>query len=184
MCAGGFRFLPPILLDALVCLANSQYCPMELKNYRILARCLHRISRMTTQPSQRSRPLVAIINTALESIELLEAVLADEGMDSVSAYNYEFKRGDRDLEAFFGEHQPDAVIYDIGIPYLENWKYFREQVLAPQYLPEQRFVITTTNRTVLEMLVGPTAACELVGRPYDLDTIADSVKHAINTRSE
>src|SRR5256885_1339151 len=60
----------------------------------------------THQPPQRSRPLVAIINTATETIELLSDLLADEGMDAVSAYVTDFKRGQRSLEDFFAEHQP------------------------------------------------------------------------------
>jgi hypothetical protein len=139
---------------------------------------------MSTQPAQRSRPLVAIINTALESIELLEELLADEDMDTVSAYVFEFKRGERDLRAFFEEHRPDVVVFDIAIPYVENWRYFQDHVLKLNVLPEQCFVLTTTNRTVLEMLVGPTSVCELVGRPYDLDAIVTAIKHVMAAGAE
>ena len=133
----------------------------------------------TNQPLQRARPLVAIINTALETIELFQYLLADEGMDTVSAYVTEFKRGERDLASFFAKHQPNAVVYDIALPYVENWQFFQEQVLAPHFLPESCFVVTTTNRSVLEVLVGPTSACELIGRPFDLESILVAVKQAI-----
>jgi len=134
---------------------------------------------MDTHASQRSRPLVTIINTALESIELLEELLADEDIDTLSEYVHKFKRGKRDLRAFFEEHQPNAVVFDIAIPYVENWRYFQDQVLGLHLMPEQCFVLTTTNRTALEMLVGPTSVCEMVGRPFDLNTILDAIKRAI-----
>ena len=131
------------------------------------------------QHEQRDRPLVAIINTSQESIELLEQVLADEGFATVSAYVVEFKRGQRDLDAFFRDHRPQAVIWDIAIPYVENWEFFQEQALTAQRLPESCFVVTTTNRTVLDMLVGPTPVLEMVGRPFDLEAIIDAVKRAV-----
>jgi hypothetical protein len=40
-------------------------------------------------------------------------------------------------------------------------------------------VLTTTNRTVLELLVGPTNSIELIGRPFDLETIVQGVKRAL-----
>jgi len=135
------------------------------------------------QSAQRSRPKVAIINTSLESIEILQKLLADAGLDTVSAYVTEFKRGERDLAAFFAEHQPDAVVYDIALPYVQNWKFFREQVLARHLLPEDRFIVTTANRTVLEVLVGPTSAFEMIGRPYDLANILAAVKQAVSAAS-
>ena len=47
-------------------------------------------------------------------------------------------------------------MYDIAISYEENWAFFREHVLAAGYLPEHHFVLTTTNKRVLEALVGDT----------------------------
>jgi len=135
----------------------------------------------TEQPEQLARPVVAIINTSLESIELLESVLAEQGFAPVSAYVVEFKRGERDLDAFFQEHRPKAVIWDIALPYIQNWQFFCSKALARQFLPEYCFIITTANRTVLDMLVGPTPAYEMVGRPFDLQAIIDAVKHAVNS---
>jgi DNA-binding NtrC family response regulator len=127
----------------------------------------------------RKRPVVAIINTSVETVELLAEVLAEEGFDTVEAYVIEFKRGLRDLDAFFRDQQPQAVIYDVAIPYLENWRFFQEQVLDRKYLPATCFVVTTTNRTVLDLLIGPNNAIEMVGRPFDLDTIVQAVKRAV-----
>jgi hypothetical protein len=128
---------------------------------------------------KRRRPVVAIINSTVESIDLLTEFLHSEGVATVDAYVIEFKRGMRNFDAFFRDYQPQAVIYDIGIPYIENWTFFNEQVLARDLLPASAFVITTANRTVLEALVGTTQAIELIGCPADLDIIAGAVKKAI-----
>jgi len=42
----------------------------------------------------------------------------------------------------------------------------------------RKVLLTTTNKRVLESLVGPTDAIEIVGKPYDLDRIVTSVKSA------
>jgi CheY-like chemotaxis protein len=124
------------------------------------------------------RPCVAIINTSLETIQMLQDVLAEEGFATAAAYVTEFKRGERDLAAFFRQHQPQAVVYDIAIPYIQNWQFFQNQVLGLDLLSAGRFVVTTTNRSVLEQLVGPTQAIELIGRPYDLQTLISAVQRA------
>jgi len=135
------------------------------------------------QNTQRARPCVAIINTSEETIQLLQDLMTDEGFTTVAAYVPEFKRGERDIVAFFQEHQPQAVLYDIAIPYIQNWIFFNEQVLARNLLPASSFVLTTTNRTALGLLVGPTSAIELIGRPFDLDSIVQAVHRALDSRN-
>jgi DNA-binding response OmpR family regulator len=131
------------------------------------------------QNNQYLRPLVAIVDTTQESIELLRGVLAEAGFATVVAYTLEFKRGERDLRAFFADYRPQAVVYDIAIPYVQNWQFFHEHVLANGVLPAERFIITTANRTVLDLLVGPTPAIELIGRPYDLAAVVAAVRRVI-----
>jgi DNA-binding response OmpR family regulator len=136
-------------------------------------------SEQSAQPRAGSAPLVAVINSSVEIAELLKEALEDEGFAVVVAYTVEFKRGGRNLRAFFEEHRPRAVLWDIAIPYAENWDYFSQHVLTLGLLPEHCFVCTTVNKTVLDLLVGTTGTLEVVGRPFDLSEIVDAVRHAV-----
>lgn len=134
----------------------------------------------TTSPD--TRPLIAILNTSIDTVELLESVFQEEGFATVADYVVEYRQRLKDIGTFLRHHQPKAVVYDIAIPYVANWRFFQEQVLGLQLLPASSFVLTTTNKTVLEVLVGPTGAHELVGKPFDLDEIVQAVRRAIEER--
>ena len=116
-------------------------------------------------------PKIVIINTAEETMSLLGEVLGDEGFEIVSAYVVDLKRGEPDPKSFFAEHQPDAIVYDVALPYEENWSFCINHVLPASGLSARRMVVTSTNTRVLERLVGPTGAIEVIGKPYDLEAL-------------
>ena len=99
-------------------------------------------------------------------------------MHVVTGYIVDFRRGERDLVAFLVEHRPQVIIYDIALPYIENWQYFAT-VRSHSSLPDGAFVLTTTNKTVFEELVGPTGSFELVGKPFDIDQIVAATRKAL-----
>jgi hypothetical protein len=129
--------------------------------------------------AQSSQPVVAVINTSTEIIKLLSEVLADEGFAVVSAYTFEFKRGELDFRAFVAKYRPQAILWDIAIPYVENWEYLSKDVLDLGIVPERCFICSCVNKTALEMLVGPTPTIELIGRPFDLQVIIDAVRRVV-----
>src|SRR4051812_3614953 len=96
--------------------------------------------------SEGSKPLIAILDSRQESIDLLQSILENEGFATVSDFIVDFREGHKDIVAFFKAHQPNAVVYDIAPPYIQNWTFFREHVLALQVLPEQSFILITTNK--------------------------------------
>lgn len=123
-------------------------------------------------------PTIAIINTSEETVNMLLGLLDDDGFSTVAAYTIDFKRGIQDLERFFGYHRPDAVLCDVSLPFEENWTFCRERVVQASGLTAHHFVFTTTNKAVLEGLVGPTSAIEFVGKPHDLHEVLSAVHHA------
>ena len=129
-------------------------------------------------PAATDRPVLGIVNTSAEICALLATVFTEAGFRVVTASPLELKRGAPTPADFLTEHRPVAVIYDIAIPYEENWHFFRgiEESEAGQ---QTRFVLTCINKRALEGLVGPTPTLELVGKPYDLDQISAAVRRAL-----
>lgn len=123
-------------------------------------------------------PTVALVNTSEEITNLLEAVFQMEGFRVVTGYTVDVKRGTLNFEQFAATHRPDAVIWDIAIPYEENWAFFQEVAASPAG-QRCRFILTTTNKRALEGLVGEVPAIEIMGKPWDLDELVNAVRRAI-----
>lgn len=122
--------------------------------------------------------MAAIINTSAEVADLLALVLHDEGFRTVTAYVPDLKGGKQDLGSLLRQYDTRVVVWDIALPYEENWAFFQHARTDPA-AHGRRFVLTTTNKHVLEHLVGPTGAHELIGKPFDLDELAQAVRRAL-----
>jgi DNA-binding response OmpR family regulator len=124
---------------------------------------------------------VAVINTSEELAELLESVLASEGWSTARGYTLDFKRNRQDITAFLEEYDPSVILWDVAIPYEDNWAYLQE-VQRLSAAQGRRFVLTTTNAEVLQRLVGhEVPALEIVGKPFDLDQICTAVEQALSS---
>ena len=95
----------------------------------------------------------------------------------VTGHVADIKRGTTDVVAFVETHDPRVFVWDISIPYEDNWR-FVHMLMGHERIQGRRFVLTTTNRRALEALVGPTETIEIVGKPYDLEQIVTAVKRA------
>lgn len=131
----------------------------------------------------QTRPTVAVINTSQESIDLLYTTLVHAGFTVVTAFATEFKSGARDFKMFVETYQPRAIVYDLAIPYVMNWRFFETSIRSRNILPDHCFVLTTVNKAILEDFVGRTPAIELIGKPADLDAIVQAVRRAVEQSS-
>jgi DNA-binding response OmpR family regulator len=123
--------------------------------------------------------VVAVFNTSPDTVELLRIVLEEAGFVVVSAFTYELRDGEVDLEAFCRQHRPHVVLYDIAPPYEANWRLFLH-LRSTEALRGARFVVTTTHEAHVRKIAGHGEELfEIVGKPYDLGLIVEAVKKKI-----
>jgi CheY-like chemotaxis protein len=124
-------------------------------------------------------PVIAIINTSPDTIEMLRIVLEPEGFVVMGTYTYELRDGEVDVEALVKQHRPKLIIYDVAPPYDRNWRLFLHFSSMPA-LKGINFLLTTTNRKQVLEIAGPNREIfEIVGKPYDLGLIVQAVKDTI-----
>ena len=122
---------------------------------------------------------VAIFNASDDTVELLGLILNQRGFRTVSGHVTDVKRGETDFVAFITEHDPQVIIWDISPPYDKNWVFFT-LLRTSVALSGRGVVVTTTHKAHLDRMAGTeTGAIEIIGKPYDLEAIADAVVKAM-----
>ncbi len=112
-------------------------------------------------------------------MQALRSRLIDESVSVVTLHIRDVKSGRSDFGAFLTSHDPAVVIYDIAIPYDDNWTFFTTLRRLPESI-NRRFVITTVNKRVMEDKVGPTDAIELIGgHADDFELLVDALRRSL-----
>ena len=125
---------------------------------------------------------VAVLNTSPDTIEMLRRVLQHAGFAVVTGYIHDIRDGRLDVAAFMREHDPSVVVYDIALPYDQQWTFFQHLKSRPA-LAGRSFVLTTTNAAEVEKVAGHDEhVYEIIGKPYDLGDIVRAVKEACRSR--
>jgi CheY-like chemotaxis protein len=125
------------------------------------------------------RPVLAILNSSEDLLELLGEVFKDEGFWVVTHHLLPFRRGQEDVTQFFAQRRPDVAIWELSIPYEENWAFFHRMRQAPA-VRDCPIILTTTNIARLRQAADPAIdAFEVVGKPFDLDQLICLVRQAL-----
>jgi hypothetical protein len=132
----------------------------------------------------QSVPVVAIVNTSDDLVRVIREELIKRGYNVATAHIREIKAGHIDFGAFLTAHNPAVTIYDIALPYEDNWTFFTTLRKIPE-AQRRDFVVTTVNKRVLDARVGETDAIEIQGgRADDLDGVLDAVEKFLKRRAD
>jgi CheY-like chemotaxis protein len=140
--------------------------------------------RASTRKPRRAAgpPVVAVINTSPDIIDMLRRAFEQAGLVPVSAFTFDIRDGRVDLDAFIRQHDPRVIVYDIAPPYEANWHLF-EHISTQPVMRGRVFVLTTTNAAHVEKLAGSEQRIyEVVGKPLDLEQVTRAVKEATRAR--
>lgn len=125
-------------------------------------------------------PVVAIINTNPDLVELLKVRIEAAGLVALVIHIADIRAG-LDLGAVLDQHQPQVIVYDVVMPYDRNWRFL--QHLRETTLRNYRFVLTTPNAAALERLVGRDERIyEVLDDNAHIDAIVQAVREAVRAR--
>jgi CheY-like chemotaxis protein len=127
-------------------------------------------------------PVVAVINSTTDIVDLLRHLLEGAGFTVVTALTPELRDGHVDLERFVAQHNPRVILYDVAPPYDANWRLFQHTAQMP-VMKDRQFIVTSVNPRHVESLAGPQHhVYEIAGKPFDLDQIVQAVREAAKAR--
>ncbi|MBI3969259.1 MAG: hypothetical protein HY329_26755 [Chloroflexi bacterium] len=126
-------------------------------------------------------PTIGILNDDPRLLVLLEEACRCEGWQPVGVPIDRLRElGPEGVAALFGDQRPWVILYEVDAPYGENWALLRWLQRLPVF-SSTPFVVTTTGKTELEHLLGPTAVHDVIGHPYDLLDLVERVRAQVES---
>ena len=126
-------------------------------------------------------PVVAVVNTNPDLVELLKARIEAAGFVVLVMHIAEVRAG-LDLGAVLAQHDPKVVVYDVVAPFGRNWRFLEH--LRTTLMKDRRFVLTSPNASALQKLIGrDEAVYEILDDGADVDAIVQAVREASRARS-
>ncbi len=123
--------------------------------------------------------VVAVFNTSEDTVMMLRFALELRGFTVFSAFTHDIRDGHVNLADLVTQHRPDVIVYDVALPYEQNWRLLQNIRTSPacRGIP---FVLTTTNVARVRAVAGPgPEVLEIVGKPYDLGILIEKVTAAM-----
>jgi CheY-like chemotaxis protein len=119
---------------------------------------------------------VLILDNSADILELLTTDLQCRGCVVATSSVSGIRHGDVDGARLIETTGPDVIVFDVALPYEANWRVAIELQADPRV--RAPFVLTTTNATAVRRLIGRDLI-ELVGKPYDLDSLYDAIVRSV-----
>ena len=127
-----------------------------------------------------AQPVVAVINTNPDLVELLKARIESAGFVVLVIHIAEIRAG-LDLAAVHRQHDPRVIVYDVVAPYERNWRFL--QHLRETAFHGRQFVLTSPNGRALSRLVSRDEKIyEIIEDGSDIDAIVQATKEASKSR--
>jgi CheY-like chemotaxis protein len=127
-------------------------------------------------------PVVAVINSNDDVVEMLRQSLEQAGFVVVSAHADAIRRGQTSMTDFVEVHRPTVIVFDLVPPYDTNYRFI-EHLRDTEVLNGCQFVLTSSNPARAQELAGMSDEIyEVIGKPYDLERITRAVKEASRAR--
>lgn len=128
------------------------------------------------------KPVIAIINNNEDLIRMLSDALKEAGCNVASVRLVNVRAGKLDLELFVKEHDPDAVIFDIALPYRTNLSML-EDLRGTGVLAGRGLVLTTPNvRATRDLL--RVDAFEITGLAEEIAVVVQEVLRVARRTAE
>jgi DNA-binding NarL/FixJ family response regulator len=128
----------------------------------------------------RDAPVVAVINTNPDLVELLKTRLEAAGFVVLIMQISDIRAG-LDVDVVLTQHNPRVIVYDVSAPLERNWRFL--QHLRATTFKGRRFVLTCPNAAALTRLVGKDETVyEILDDGADIDTIVQAVREAARAR--
>ena len=128
-----------------------------------------------------SPPVVAVVNTNPDLVELLKARIESAGFVVLVFHVAEIRAG-LDIGSVLAQHDPQVIVYDVVMPYERNWRFL--QHLRDTTLKDRRFVLTCPNERALSQMVGKDEQVyEIIDDRADIDAIVQAVREASRARA-
>ena len=127
-------------------------------------------------------PVVAIINTSDDLVELLKVNIEAAGLVVVTIHISEIRQATFDVETWLKVHDPRVVLYDVAPPYDKSWRFLDHLRSSPSFAG-RRFVLTSPNvARVHEVVKTDETVYEVAGQAEDLHQIVQAVREATKAR--